>query len=173
MALALVAVRAVQLVLVPVLVAMAAAMTLTARLVEILAVVSVCLFFSFSFPHSVFLRYQGILGSMGRWANVTVMTTGADDTYGSAGATGGAATGRDDDYGMGAGRTGGQDQGGFGAGGYDDDNNNNKSGGKDSTAGKLMEKAGDMFKNPKLKERGAEKREQAGGYGGDDNTGTY
>jgi hypothetical protein len=51
MALALVAVRAVQLVLVPVLVAMAAAMTLTARLVEILAVVSVCLFFSFSlFP---------------------------------------------------------------------------------------------------------------------------
>ena len=95
---------------------------------------------------------------------LTYLTTGADDTYGSAGATGGAATGRDDDYGMGAGRTRGQEQGGYGAGGYDDDQSGGK---KDSTAGKLMEKAGDMFKSEKLKERGGEKREQAGGYGGE------
>lgn len=32
----------------------------------------------------------------------------------------------------------------------------------DSTMGKLMEKAGGMFHNPKMAEKGAEKREAAG-----------
>jgi len=36
--------------------------------------------------------------------------------------------------------------------------------------GKLMEKAGSMMKNPKMEQKGAEKREQAG-FG--DNTGSY
>jgi hypothetical protein len=36
--------------------------------------------------------------------------------------------------------------------------------------GKLMEKAGGVFKSDKLEEQGAEKRRQAGGYGGDDTT---
>ena len=38
----------------------------------------------------------------------------------------------------------------------------------DSTMGKLMEKAGSMLKNPKMEEKGMEKREQAG-RGGSDN----
>jgi hypothetical protein len=42
----------------------------------------------------------------------------------------------------------------------------------DSTAGKLMEKVGGFLHNDKLQERGAEKREQAGGYGGNDNYGS-
>lgn len=88
---------------------------------------------------------------------------GGDDTYGSSGRTGGAGTGGDDNYGVGSGRTQGQSQGGYGAGGYDDDNNN--SGGKDSTAGKLMEKAGALFGSKGLQEKGAEKR---GATGGDD-----
>lgn len=36
----------------------------------------------------------------------------------------------------------------------------------DSTMGKMMEKAGGMFKNKGMEEKGAEKREQAG-YGND------
>lgn len=35
---------------------------------------------------------------------------------------------------------------------------------QDSTAGKLMEKAGGMFKSNKLQERGEQKRREAGGY---------
>ena len=37
--------------------------------------------------------------------------------------------------------------------------------------GKLMEKAGSMMKNPKMEQKGMEKREQAGFD--DDNTGSY
>jgi len=54
----------------------------------------------------------------------------------------------------------------MGSGRTDDDYDNSSSGKKDSTAGKLMEKAGNLFKSEKLEERGAEKRRQAGG---DDN----
>ena len=36
----------------------------------------------------------------------------------------------------------------------------------DSTMGKMMEKAGGLLKNEKLEQKGAEKREQAGGLGG-------
>ena len=50
----------------------------------------------------------------------------------------------------------------------------------DSSAGKLMEKAGDMFHSSKLQEKGAEKRTEAGygssgsgGYGGSGNEGSY
>lgn len=38
--------------------------------------------------------------------------------------------------------------------------------GGDSTMGKMMEKAGGMFKNEKLQQRGAEKRQEAGAYDG-------
>ena len=38
----------------------------------------------------------------------------------------------------------------------------------DSTMGKMMEKAGGMFKNKGMEEKGAQKREQAG-YGDDSN----
>jgi hypothetical protein len=67
--------------------------------------------------------------------------------------------------GVGSGRTERQEQGGFGVGGGDYDNDNesgrgNKKG--DSTAGKLLEKAGGLFKNEKMKESGAEKRREAG-----------
>lgn len=102
-----------------------------------------------------------------------IVLTGQDDTYGSAGATGGAGTGRDDEYGMGSGRTGTQQSGGYGSGtgtgsgSYGDDDGTQSGGNKqDSTAGKLMQKAGDLFNSDKLKERGAEKRGDAGGYGG-------
>ena len=72
---------------------------------------------------------------------------------------------------MGSGRTGQQAAGGYGAGGdsgYDDSSN---TGGKDSTTGKLMEKAGSMFGAKGMEEKGAQKRREAGGYG-DDNTGS-
>ncbi len=42
----------------------------------------------------------------------------------------------------------------------------------DSTMGKLMEKAGGMFKNEKMEQKGAEKRNQAGG-GYDDSSNNY
>jgi hypothetical protein len=91
---------------------------------------------------------------------------GQDDTYGSSGTTGGVSSGRDNEYGMGSGRTGAQDAGGYGTGSSntygDDDNDNSRSKKNDSTAGKLMEKAGSMFKSSKLEERGAEKRREAG-----------
>ena len=68
---------------------------------------------------------------------------------------------------MGSGRTQDQDEGGYGAGSggrsYD---NNDDSGKTDSKAGKFMEKAGNLFGSDKLQERGAEKRREAGGYGG-------
>ena len=44
---------------------------------------------------------------------------GSDDTYGGSGTTGGVSTGRDTNQGMGAGRTGQQERGGFGVGGDD------------------------------------------------------
>ena len=65
------------------------------------------------------------------------------------------STGRDENYGMGAGRTGQQEQGGFGAGGDYDDDTSRRSGGKnDSTMGKMMEKAGGLFKNKGMEEKG-------------------
>lgn len=42
----------------------------------------------------------------------------------------------------------------------------------DSTMGKLMEKAGGMFKNDKMEQKGAEKRNQAGG-GYNDSSNNY
>lgn len=118
---------------------------------------------------------------------------GSDDTYGDSTRTGGTGTGRDQEYvnhpylslcstrflvsvsmltihdfqGMGSGRTSDQDRGGYGAGGDDyDQSSSNKN---DSTAGKLMEKAGNLFGSDKLQERGAEKRRDAGGYGDSSN----
>lgn len=41
---------------------------------------------------------------------------------------------------------------------------------KDSTTGKLMEKAGAMFGSDKMQQRGEQKRREAGGY---DNTDDY
>jgi hypothetical protein len=70
---------------------------------------------------------------------------------------------------MGSGRTGQQESGGYGDSSYDDSSN---TGNKDSTTGKLMEKAGGMFGSKSMEEKGRAKREQAGGYG-DDNTGNY
>lgn len=111
---------------------------------------------------------------------------GQDDTYGSSTTTGGATTGRDNEYvshlichdfhsipflthvpiqGLGSGRTDAQESGGYGAGdntGSSYDDNDSSSRNKDSTTGKLLEKAGSLFKNEKLQERGAEKRRDAG-----------
>ncbi|KAI9870983.1 MAG: hypothetical protein M1823_008583, partial [Watsoniomyces obsoletus] len=102
----------------------------------------------------------GGLGDSGR----TGGGLGRDDTYGDSSLTGGESTGRGGEYGMGSGRTGRQDEGGIGTGtgGYDDDDSK-RGDKKDSTMGKLMEKAGGMFKSDKLEEQGAEKRRQAGG----------
>lgn len=60
-----------------------------------------------------------------------------------------------------------QEEGGFGAGG-DDYDNDSKDKKDDSTVGKLMEKAGGMFKSDKLEQKGREKRDQTGGF--DDTT---
>jgi len=112
---------------------------------------------------------------------------GQNDTYGDEGHTGGNETGRAQNYGMGSGRTVDQERGGvlpaepgrddirssrrgddeYGTGsgrGYDDDET---SGGKkkDSTMGKIMEKAGGLLKNEKIERQGAEKRQEAGAYG--------
>jgi hypothetical protein len=65
--------------------------------------------------------------------------TGGHDTYGS-GSTGGAGYGNK-------------------SGSFGDDDDSSK---KDSTAGKLMEKVGGLFKNENLEHKGAEKRSQAG-----------
>ena len=55
---------------------------------------------------------------------------------------------------MGSGRTYDQNVGGTGAGGRNtDDYDQSSGGGKDSMAGKLMEKAGGMFKNEKMMEK--------------------
>ena len=60
-----------------------------------------------------------------------------------------------------------QGQGGFGVGG---DNDEGSRGGnkKDSTAGKIQEKLGSIFKSDKMEQKGREKRGEAGGY--DENT---
>ncbi len=109
--------------------------------------------------------------------HVLTQALGQDDTYGDSTRTGGGATGRGDDYGLGSGRTGQQESGGFGGttgGQYGDDNNTSSGGNKnDSTAGKMMEKAGNLFKSDKLQERGAEKRREAGGDGGNGNDNSY
>lgn len=61
-----------------------------------------------------------------------------------------------------------QEQGGVGGELGDRDNNygdnegRGSGGKKDSTMGKLMEKAGDMMKNENLAQKGADKRAQAG-----------
>ncbi|KAJ9656040.1 hypothetical protein H2198_005200 [Neophaeococcomyces mojaviensis] len=95
---------------------------------------------------------------------------GANDTYGDEKETGGADTGRDHNYGMGSGRTASQERGGIfpTEPGRDDvrrDRDDTSGSSKqDSTAGKLMEKAGGMFKSNKLQERGEQKRREAGGY---------
>lgn len=61
---------------------------------------------------------------------------------------------------MGSGRrTDDTDEYGMGSGRGDDERSSGK---KDSTIGKLMEKAGETFKSSKLEERGAEKRREAG-----------
>jgi hypothetical protein len=117
---------------------------------------------------------------------------GSDDTYGGPGQGGGASTGRSGEYGTGSGRTGQQESGGYGGdssykqdtggyggdssykqdtGGYGDSGN---TGTKDSTTGKLMEKAGGLFGSKSIEEKGRAKREDAGGYGGsDDTSGNY
>ena len=61
--------------------------------------------------------------------------------------------------------SGGQGSGGQGYGGqsYGDDDSSGK---KDSVAGKLMEKAGNLFGSDTLQQRGEDKRRGAGGYGG-------
>ena len=78
------------------------------------------------------------------------------------------------EYGVGSGRSQQQNIGGVGAGSgnsggdnYGDDNSGSKK--KDSTMGKLMEKAGGMMKNEKLEQKGAQKRAEQGTY--DDTTG--
>lgn len=89
------------------------------------------------------------------------------------------------EYGIGSGRSQQQNVGGIGAGGnsdsYDDGNSGSKK--KDSTMGKLMEKAGGMMKNEKLEQKGAQKRAEqgayddttggSGGYGGDNTSSGY
>jgi hypothetical protein len=65
--------------------------------------------------------------------------SGGNDSYGS-GSTGGAGYGNK-------------------TGSHGDDEDSSK---KDSTAGKLMEKVGGLFKNENLERKGAEKRSQAG-----------
>ena len=93
-------------------------------------------------------------------------TTGGYDDTTSSGRTGGMTGGYDDT--TSGGRTGGGYGGTTSSGGYDDTSG---SGGKqDSTAGKLMQKAGEMFKNDGLQEKGQAKRAQAGAFG-DDATG--
>ncbi|KAK5080900.1 hypothetical protein LTR05_008216 [Lithohypha guttulata] len=106
---------------------------------------------------------------------------GADDTYGTEGDTGGNDTGYDHNYGMGTGRTVEQEKGGIlptepgrvdsrgeeqGLGhsdrGADTTSTSQSGSGGDSTMGKMMEKAGGMFKNEKLQQRGEEKRREAG-----------
>ncbi len=61
------------------------------------------------------------------------------------------SSGRQDEYGMGSGR---------------DDYDDSSGGKKDSTMGKLMEKAGGMLKNEKMERQGEEKRREAGAYTG-------
>lgn len=51
---------------------------------------------------------------------------------------------------------------GGGRGDYDQTSGGNKKG--DSTMGKMMEKAGGLFKNEKMQTQGEEKRREAGGY---------
>jgi len=79
---------------------------------------------------------------------------------------------------VGSGRTNQQEQGGLGTsgsggygGGNDDYDDSSKSGSKkqDSTAGKLMEKAGAIFNHKGMQEKGQAKREEAGAF--DDSTG--
>lgn len=50
----------------------------------------------------------------------------------------------------------------MGSGRDDDESSGGKK--KDSTMGKLMEKAGGMLKNEKIERQGEEKRREAGGY---------
>ena len=91
------------------------------------------------------------------------------------------------EYGVGSGRSQQQNLGGVGAGGgrsNDDSYDDGSSGGKkDSTMGKLMEKAGGMLKNENLQQKGAQKRAEqgayddttsgSGGYGGDNTSSGY
>ena len=70
-----------------------------------------------------------------------------------------------DSYGGGSG-TGGDSYGGGRSGRDYDDDNQGSGKQKDSTMGKMMEKAGGMFKSDKMEEKGAEKRREAGGYEG-------
>ena len=58
-----------------------------------------------------------------------------------------------------------------GSGGYGDDSTDSSGKKQDSTAGKLMEKAGAMFKHDGLAEKGRQKRAEAGATGYDDSTG--
>ncbi len=116
--------------------------------------------------------------------------TGGHDTYGS-GTTGGAGFGNktgsygDDSGGYrgsegmgdhqkpyvgghdtyGSGSTGGAGYGNKSSSFADDDDSSKK----DSTAGKLMEKVGGLFKNEDMERKGAEKRSQAGRDGDDRN----
>ncbi|KAL8825107.1 MAG: hypothetical protein Q9170_007928 [Blastenia crenularia] len=62
--------------------------------------------------------------------------------------------------------------GGAGFGNKSSKRDDDDSKGNDSTSGKLMEKVGGMFGNEKMKEKGMEKREQAG-YGDNSGSGGY
>jgi hypothetical protein len=73
------------------------------------------------------------------------------------------------EYGVGSGRTQDQETGGIGGGSSNYDDDNSGGGKKDSTMGKLMEKAGGVLKHDGLQQKGAQKRADAGGY--DDSTG--
>lgn len=104
---------------------------------------------------------------------------GQNDTYGDEGNTGGADTGFDHNFGMGTGRTISQEKGGplptepgrvdVREGEDQELDNRHRGPGeafpddskKDSTMGKLMEKAGSAFKNKNLQQKGEEKRQAA------------
>lgn len=107
--------------------------------------------------------------------------TGASDNF-SAGNTGtgygndttsssygNSAPGRDTSSSTNFGGSNTQSSYGGGTDNYDSSSNDKKN---DSTAGKLMEKAGNMFGNDDLAEKGRAKRNEAGsgGYGGNDDS---
>lgn len=94
-------------------------------------------------------------------SKTSLTLAGSDDTYGDSTRTGGVSNPSGGEYGMGSGRRGdeGEYEYGMGSGRAEDDQSGGK---KDSTIGKLMEKAGGAFKSSKLEERGAEKRREAG-----------
>ncbi|KAK5946679.1 hypothetical protein PMZ80_000822 [Knufia obscura] len=108
---------------------------------------------------------------------------GENDAYGDEGHAGGNQVGAAQNYGMGSGRTVDQERGGvlpvepgrddarssgrgdeYGVGSGRDDDESSGGKKKDSTMGKLMEKAGGMLKNEKIERQGEEKRREAGGY---------